>query len=236
MRSTIRCGVCSTWLTLIVPLDSAGGGLGRDRVVSRRWVLFWCFYQNTEAFVRTYRYIVSTSVYVYKKHSGVAGRSLSVQPEGQWFESRMALFVCVPISLYFLDGAKCSVTNVKMCTMMIEVWSEQSRSQFYIIHTECCCCCCCCSVCCYTAFVAAAAVLLIPAAVRHCVPDGQIWCWFIESDPVFSFSSFKRDCFSMYPLAVLSCRIYGLDLRKSSVIAGMREAKAGVSPLRRSSP
>ena len=30
------------------------------------------------------------------------------------------------------------------------------------------------------------AVLLLPAApaaVRHRLPDGQIWCWFIESDP-----------------------------------------------------
>ena len=31
---------------------------------------------------------------------------------------------------------------------MIEVSSEQSRSQFYM-HTLCCCRCCCCSVCCY---------------------------------------------------------------------------------------
>ena len=49
---------------------------------------------------------------------------------------------------------------------------------------------------------------------------------------VFSLSSFKRDeflCFFMYPSAVL-CRIYGLDWPTSSVIAGMRGAKAGVSP------
>ena len=56
----------------------------------------------------------------------------------------------------------------------------------------------------YTAnFVAAAAVLLLPAAVRHRVPDGQIWCWFIESDPSVLFSSFKSDLFFLYPLAVL---------------------------------
>ena len=36
-----------------------------------------------------------------------------------------------------------------------------------------------------TAVVAAAAVLLLPAAVRHRVPNGQICCWFIESDPSF---------------------------------------------------
>ena len=86
------------------------------------------------------------------------------------------VFFCVPFSPFF-----CS--SVRICTMMIDVSSEQSRSQFYM-HTECCCCC---SVCCYTAVVAAAAVMLLPAAVRHRVPDGQIWCWFIESDPSVFF-------------------------------------------------
>ena len=38
----------------------------------------------------------------------------------------------------------------------------------------------------YTAVVAAA-VLLLPAAVCHRVPDGQIWCWFVESDPSVFF-------------------------------------------------
>ena len=55
---------------------------------------------------------------------------------------------------------------------------------------------------------------------------------------VFSLSSFKRDeflCFFMYPSAVL-CRIYGLDWPTSSVIAGMRGAKAGVGPPRRIPP
>ena len=56
------------------------------------------------------------------------------------------------------------------------VSSEQSRSQFYtyrmllpllLLLLLC---------------VAAAVVLLLPAAVRHCVPEGQIGCWFIESD------------------------------------------------------
>ena len=66
--------------------------------------------------------------------------------------------------------------------MMIEVSSEQSRSQLYI-HTERCCRCCSFFVCSYTAVVAAAAaVLLLAAAVRRRVPDGQICCWFIESN------------------------------------------------------
>ena len=36
MRSTIRCAVCWSRLTLLVSPDSAGGGLSRTRVVSRR--------------------------------------------------------------------------------------------------------------------------------------------------------------------------------------------------------
>ena len=107
-------------------------------------------------------------------------------PDGVFY-----FFFGVPFSLFL-----CS--SVKVCTIMIEVSSKQSRSQLYM-HTECCCCrcCCCCSVRCYT--VAAAAVPLLPAAVRHRVPDGQI-CWFVESVPVFSFCSLKRDLFLMVPL------------------------------------
>ena len=40
----------------------------------------------------------------------------------------------------------------------------------------------------YCCVVAAAAVLLLLAAgVRHRLPDGQICCWFIESDPSLFF-------------------------------------------------
>ena len=53
---------------------------------------------------------------------------------------------------------------------------------------------------------------------------------------LFSFSSFKHDLFLMRPLAVLLCRIFGLDLPICSVMAGMRGAKAGVSPPRQSPP
>ena len=43
MSSTVRCAVCSACLTLLASPDSAGGGLGRVRVVSLRGVLFSCF-------------------------------------------------------------------------------------------------------------------------------------------------------------------------------------------------
>ena len=58
MRSTIRCGVRSTCLTVFcLAPDSAGGGLGGARVVSRRRVPFSFFGQNIP------------SVYSYVYHS-----------------------------------------------------------------------------------------------------------------------------------------------------------------------
>ena len=78
------------------------------------------------------------------------------------------------------------------------------------------------ALCCYTA---------IAAATCCCSSSSAGWqnccCDSLNLIPVFS-SSFKH-MFFMYPLAVL-CRFYGLDLPTSSVIAGMRGAKAGVSP------
>ena len=44
-------------------------------------------------------------------------------------------------------------------------------------------------LCCYGTLLlfVATAVLLPPGAVRHRVPDGNICCWFIESDPSVFF-------------------------------------------------
>ena len=53
------------------------------------------------------------------------------------------------------------------------------------------------ALCCYIAVVAAAAVLLLPAAVRHRVPDGQISCWFIQSDPKCFLSLHSNAIFLM---------------------------------------
>ena len=170
MRSTILCGVCSTCLTLLVSPDSAGGGLGRARVVFRRRVLF----------VFWSKYPKRLFVYVYNR---AIGRSLTLQTQGLWFEVRMALFFFWAFSFFFCRRHVFRYQCRNICTMMIEESSEQSRSQFYM-HTECRChCChCCCVVCCYTAVVvlAAAAVLLLPADVRHRVQDGQICRWSIE--------------------------------------------------------
>ena len=54
--------------------------------------------------------------------------------------------------------------------------------------------------------------------------------------PVFYFSSFKHGLFFMHPLALLSHFRPRFAYNTSSVLSGMRGAKAGVSPRRRSSP
>ena len=51
--------------------------------------------------------------------------------------------------------------------------------------------------------------------------------------PVFSFSSFRRDLFLAYPLAVLSPRF---ACSTFSVITGIRGAKAAINPPRRIPP
>ena len=105
-----------------------------------------------------------------------------MRPQGPWFGSRR--FFVVLFSLFFLVCAMYLNTSVNVGTMVIEVSSQQSRRHFYIL-TECCYRCCC-FVCCYVA-VAAAAVLLLLVTVRRRVPDGQVCCWFVESDPSVFF-------------------------------------------------
>ena len=97
------------------------------------------------------------SVCVYKRHSRVAGRSLSLSPRCPWLESRMAGFFFFVCHFHFVF---CS--NVKKGTKMTEVSSELSRSQFYM-HTECCyrryrCCCCCCCCCSFSRYTAVVGV------------------------------------------------------------------------------
>ena len=84
---------------------------------------------------------------------------------------------------------------------------------------------------CCTAVVAAAA-----AAVVHRVPDGKNCCGFNESDSSVFFLSIQTRFILMYPLAVLSHSRPRFAYKISSVITGMRGAKAGVSPPRRSTP
>ena len=60
----LRCAVCSLCLTLLASPDSAGGGLGRARVVSLRGVLFsffWSKYTNV-LFVRIGTYLYQSDI------------------------------------------------------------------------------------------------------------------------------------------------------------------------------
>ena len=139
--------------------------------------------------------------------------------EGRWFKSRMApsfFFVCL-LHIFFLVVCVMSfVASVSICTMMIEVSSEQSRSQFYMQtwYIE-------------SSAAAAAAAAAVCVAILLLLLQQQCCCFLLlfvivcrmtfsfaaslNLIPVFSFPSFKRDLFLMYPLAVL-CRIYSLDL------------------------
>ena len=116
-------------------------------------------------------------------------------------------FFCVPISLSVFVDAMYFVTSVKMCTMVIEVSSAQSRSRFCIYIYRCM----------QSAAAAAAAaalcvdILLLLLKQQCCcslllfVIVGRMAKFGASSlnlIPVVYFSSFKRDQFLMYPLAV----------------------------------
>ena len=78
-----------------------------------------------------------------------------------------------------------------------------------------------------TGVLAAAAV-----AVRRHVPDGQTCCWLIESDSIqgFLFLHSNTIYFScIYPLTVLSHLRPPFAYTTSSVVTGMRGAKAAIS-------
>ena len=85
-----------------------------------------------------------------------------------------------------------------------------------------------------TGDVAAAA-----APVRHRAPDGKYVCWFNESESIKCFLSLPPKTIyfkSIYPRTVLSQLRLRFVCTVSSAITGMRVAKAGVSPPRRSPP
>ena len=115
-----------------------------------------------------------------QKNSGVAGRPLSISPRRPWFESGTT------VSFFFFSFFSCVkiFTTIEKSVLYAYVQSTAASAADLSL----------------TAIAAAAAALLLPAAVRHRVPDSQICCWFIESDPSVFFSSFKRDLLWMVPL------------------------------------
>ena len=116
-------------------------------------------------------------------------------------------------------------SSITICTMMMEVWSEQSRSQFHM-HTECCCHC-------RYAALCVAMLLLLQFVIVSCITIKGAGS--TNLIPVVSFCAFKRKILFMYPLAIL-LRTCDLDWPTSSVITGMRGDKAGISPPRRKLP
>ena len=116
------------------------------------------------------------------------------------------------------------------------LYAAARRTSMYL-YTPAMCFCCCSSVVCWFSVAGAA------AAVRHRVPDGKICCCgSLHLIPVFFSLHSNTTYFQCTPWQF--CRIYSVGFlpntkytyHASSVITGMRRAKAGVSPPRRSPP
>ena len=105
------------------------------------------------------------------------------------------------------------------------------------MHTECCCrrCCCCCCVamlcCCCCCSCCCCCLLLLFLIVWR---TAKFVAGSLHLIPVFYFSRFKRYLFLMCTLAVMSHLRPRFAYNTSSIIAGVRGTKAGVSMPRRS--
>ena len=114
--------------------------------------------------------------------------------------------------LFFVKAPVCGSTiGCLNLIFIITMYAAVRRTSFsmYLYVPVTYSCCCCCSVCYYPA-VAAAAVLLLffSAAVGHRVPDDALCCCsLLHLIPVFSFSSFKRNSYSMYPLLAVQSHV-----------------------------
>ena len=107
--------------------------------------------------------------------------------------------------------------------------SGSSSTMICVLLKYCCrCCCsallyCCCCCCCGSS-----------AAVSCCCSSSCAgWCWFIESDPSFFFLFIQTRLIFEVPLGGTVSHLRSrFAYSTSSVIAGMRGAKAGVIPPR----
>ena len=124
MRSTCRCAVCLTCLRLLASPNSAGGGLGRARVVSWREAccfLFFCKIIVPISILYSYVKYLSVWVWTYNKLGRSARSSLSLLCiSGQRFKYRKALAVffrcvifghiflapCIYICIYMVCGVR----------------------------------------------------------------------------------------------------------------------------------
>ena len=123
MGSTTCCAVGSLCLIMVASRDSAGGGLGRARVVSWRRVLFSIICQKIPS--------VFSYVRVHTNLGGAAGRYSSQRAQGGWFESRMMFFfhvchfpcflvlaprVLLPVQKSYLSIREVSFTCIQSAT------------------------------------------------------------------------------------------------------------------------
>ena len=111
---------------------------------------------------------------------------------------------------------------------------------WYIPAMYFCCCCCCCSwVCCYNTAVAAAATACCCCS-SSCAGWQSLLLWFVASDSSVFFLFIKIRFIFNVPLdstIAFTASIFTYNAyHTSSVITGMRGAKAGVSPPRQSPP
>ena len=238
MSSMTRCGVGSTCLTLIVSPDSAGGGLGRARVVSQRRVLFSFFGQNIPSI---YSYVhIHTILGLCMQEIGWGSTEVAVPATSVCRDSDLGMrgsnlgwrlfFVFVCYFHFFLFQWKNTYDDDWGVVWAIE------KSVLYAYRVllplllllllllllclllYCCCC--------YSS-----------SAVRHRVPDGQICCWFIESHHsvffLFIQTRFILDGTPWQSYCVAFSASICLHPRKWRACAEPRQASArsGVAPL-----
>ena len=118
------------------------------------------------------------------KLGGQVGSCLSLCISSRRFKSRIALFFMSVFFSFFLILfclAPCMyVWFHNQVTLRPDTYIIPVPGKYIHMPTECCCsCCCCCSV---LLYCCSCCCSLFAEVVRRRVLDGNICCWFIESD------------------------------------------------------
>ena len=147
----------------------------------------------------------------------------------------LKLFLCANFTLFWGCHVFCYQCKGMYDDEWDVVWAIE-KSVIYNIYMLTERCCRCCSVCCFTAIVAACCS---SDAVSYCCSSScagwpnlvlVYWIW------SQCFLSLHSNAIFFLPTPWQYCVAFSLDWPTSSVIAGMRGAKAGVNPPRRISP
>ena len=186
MRSTIRCGDCSMYLTLLVSPDSAGRCLGCARVVSLPGVLsFWSKYPNFYSYVQINRILIWNLV----RQRWKVARTLREYEVGSSIPGALSFFFfwcSVFFHLFFLG------TVWGFTTGYPDLIDDYTAVR-------------CCTT--YEYVFATAAVLLLFVIVCRVTKFISV---VVASDSIFSFSYSKTMYFQCTPWQY--CRMYSLDL------------------------